>query len=61
MMAKGEMKMGRRRKGQPTRTIKVMVSPALFQEMQKYAEPLVDNFESACWKVIRAAKEGDAK
>uniref|UniRef100_A0A6M3X479 Uncharacterized protein n=1 Tax=viral metagenome TaxID=1070528 RepID=A0A6M3X479_9ZZZZ len=53
--------MGRRRKGQPTRTIKVMVSPALFQEMQKYAEPLVDNFESACWKVIRAAKEGDAK
>lgn len=36
------------------RSRKVYISEELFMEIQKYAEPLVDNFESACWKAIKA-------
>lgn len=31
----------------------VRISEALFKEVQKYAEPLVDSFESALWKALR--------
>ena len=31
----------------------VRISEALFKEVQKYAEPLVDNFETALWKALR--------
>jgi len=33
----------------------VRVSEELFQEIQRYAEPLIDNFESALWKILRLA------
>jgi len=32
----------------------VRISEELFKEVQKYAEPLVDNFETALWKALRA-------
>lgn len=31
----------------------VRISEQLFKEVQKYAEPLVDNFETALWKALR--------
>jgi len=31
----------------------VRVSEELFKEVQKYAEPLVDDFESALWKILK--------
>jgi hypothetical protein len=31
----------------------VRISDALFKEVQKYAEPLVDDFETAMWKILR--------
>lgn len=31
----------------------VRISDELFHEVQKYAEPLIDNFESALWKALR--------
>ena len=31
----------------------VRVSEELFKEVQKYAEPLVDNFETALWKILK--------
>jgi len=31
----------------------VRVSEELFTEVQKYAEPLVDDFESALWKILK--------
>ncbi len=34
----------------------VRISEELFREIQKYAEPLVDNFESALWKVLEIPK-----
>lgn len=34
------------------KTIVVRVSPELYAEIAKYAEPLVDTFESACWSMI---------
>ena len=30
----------------------VRISEELFKEVQKYAEPLVDNFETALWKAL---------
>jgi len=30
----------------------VRISEELFKEVQKYAEPLVDNFETAVWKAL---------
>ena len=39
----------------------VRISEALFQEVQKYAEPLVDNFESALWKALRSVKPDKEK
>ncbi len=30
----------------------VRISEGLFKEVQKYAEPLVDNFETALWKAL---------
>ena len=34
----------------------VRISEELFKEIQKYAEPLVDNFETALWKALKANK-----
>jgi len=34
----------------------VRISEELFKEIQKYAEPLVDNFESALWKALKSNK-----
>jgi hypothetical protein len=34
----------------------VRISEELFEEVKRYAEPLVDNFESALWKALRLAK-----
>jgi len=31
----------------------VRISEELFREVQKYAEPLVDNFETALWKALK--------
>jgi len=31
----------------------VRVSEELFKEIQKYAEPLVDNFETTLWKILK--------
>ena len=31
----------------------VRVSEELFKEIQKYAQPLVDDFESALWKILK--------
>ncbi len=35
----------------------VRISEELFKEIQKYAEPLVDNFETALWKALRSARK----
>jgi len=35
----------------------VRISEELFKEIQKYAEPLVDDFESALWKVLQLARK----
>lgn len=35
----------------------VRISDELFREIQKYAEPLVDNFETALWKALKANNE----
>jgi len=35
----------------------VRISEGLFKEVQKYAEPLVDNFETALWKALRKNEE----
>lgn len=35
----------------------VRISEELFKEVQKYAEPLVDNFESALWKALGKKKD----
>jgi len=34
----------------------VRISEELFKEIQKYAEPLVDNFETALWKALQLAR-----
>ena len=34
----------------------VRISEELFREVQKYAEPLIDNFESALWKALKKNK-----
>lgn len=34
----------------------VRISEELFREVQKHAEPLIDNFESALWKVLGVSK-----
>lgn len=34
----------------------VRISEELFREIQEYAEPLVDDFESALWKVLKLSK-----
>jgi hypothetical protein len=31
----------------------IRISDELFKEVQKYAEPLVDNFETALWKALK--------
>ena len=36
----------------------IRISDELFREIQKYAEPLVDNFETALWKAIGKNKKG---
>lgn len=36
----------------------VRISDELFREVQKYAEPLVDSFDTALWKALGARKEG---
>jgi hypothetical protein len=36
----------------------IRISDELFKEVQKYAEPLVDNFETALWKALGSAKKG---
>jgi hypothetical protein len=38
----------------------VRISDELFKEVQKYAEPLVDNFETALWKALRSRGPGIA-
>ena len=35
----------------------VRISDELFKEVQKYAEPLVDNFETALWKALRIPRK----
>jgi len=35
----------------------VRISDELFKEVQKYAEPLVDDFESALWKALGSNKK----
>jgi len=35
----------------------VRISEDLFKEVQKYAEPLVDDFESALWKALGSKKK----
>jgi len=39
----------------------VRISEELFKEIQQYAEPLVDDFESALWKVLQLAQKSDIK
>ncbi|OGN92654.1 MAG: hypothetical protein A2Z75_08325 [Chloroflexi bacterium RBG_13_50_10] len=34
----------------------VRISEELFKEVQKYAEPLVDNFETALWKALNSRR-----
>ena len=36
----------------------VRISEELFREVQKHAEPLIDNFESALWKALGKSKTG---
>lgn len=35
----------------------VRISDELFREVQKYAEPLVDNFETALWKALQPSRK----
>jgi len=35
----------------------VRISDKLFREIQKWAEPLVDDFESTLWKIVQVANE----
>jgi len=35
----------------------VRISEDLFKEVQKYAEPLVDNFETALWKALASHRK----
>lgn len=35
----------------------VRISDELFKEVQKYAEPLVDNFETALWKALQISRK----
>ncbi len=35
----------------------IRISEELFREIQRYAEPLVDDFESALWKVLKLARK----
>jgi len=37
----------------------IRISDELFKEVQKYAEPLVDNFETALWKALRSVNKGN--
>ena len=39
----------------------VRISEEQFREIQKYAEPLVDDFESALWKVLKIAQSNQSK
>jgi len=39
----------------------VRISDELFKEVQKYAEPLVDNFETALWKALQPARRNDSR
>jgi hypothetical protein len=39
----------------------VRVSEELFKEVQKYAEPLVDNFETALWKILKLVGKGNVQ
>lgn len=39
----------------------IRISDELFKEIQKYADPLVDNFESAVWKVLKLVGNNDLK
>ena len=33
------------------------ISEELFKEVQKYAEPLVDDFESVMWKILKLVRK----
>jgi len=35
----------------------VRISEELFKKIQEYAEPLVDNFETALWKALQSARK----
>ena len=37
----------------------VRISDELFKEIQKYAEPIVDTFESALWKALKVRRGND--
>jgi restriction endonuclease Mrr len=39
----------------------IRISDGLFKEVQKYAEPLVDNFETALWKALRSVNKGNVE
>jgi len=39
----------------------VRISNELFKEVQKYAEPLVDNFETALWKALRTVNKSSVE
>jgi len=37
----------------------IRISEELFKEVQKYAEPLVDNFETALWKALQSTRKNN--
>ena len=39
----------------------VRISEELFKEVQKYAEPLVDNFETTLWKILKLVGKDDVQ
>ncbi|MDD5494227.1 MAG: winged helix-turn-helix domain-containing protein [Dehalococcoidia bacterium] len=39
----------------------VRISDELFKEVQKYAEPLVDNFETALWKALKSVNKSNVE
>ena len=39
----------------------VRISDELFKEVQKYAEPIVDNFETALRKALKSVNKGDVE
>ena len=43
-----------RKKGKHPLVRVVRISEELLQVVQQYAEPLEDNFESACWKMLES-------